>query len=108
MAEGGMKQGTEPPDEGRPSESESLQDQALPDTASELTDMDVAAFQAVTDHFKQDLRELYTRHSLFMAVQAALLSAEFFKSVGLGSDHAKWLKTSVGLGSDHAKWLKTC
>ncbi len=79
MAEGGMKQGTEPPDEGRPSESESLQDQALPDKASELTDMDVAAFQAVTDHFKQDLREFYTRNNLFMAVQAALLSAEFFK-----------------------------
>ena len=31
-------------------------------------------FNAITDHFKQDLREFYTRSTFYFAVQAALLS----------------------------------
>ena len=34
----------------------------------------VAEFNAITDHFKQDLREFFTRSNFYLAVQAALLS----------------------------------
>ncbi len=34
----------------------------------------VAEFNANTDHFKQDLREFFTRSNFYLAVQAALLS----------------------------------
>ena len=34
----------------------------------------VAEFNAITDHFKQDVREFFTRSNFYLAVQAALLS----------------------------------
>ena len=34
----------------------------------------VEEFNAITDHFKQDLREFFTRSNFYLAVQAALLS----------------------------------
>ncbi len=34
----------------------------------------VTEFNAITDHFKQDLREFFTRSNFYLAVQAALLS----------------------------------
>ena len=37
--------------------------------------IDVAVeFKAITDHFKQDLREFFTRSNFYLAVQVALLS----------------------------------
>lgn len=35
----------------------------------------VVEFNAITDHFKQDVREFFTRSNFYLAVQAALLSA---------------------------------
>ncbi len=34
----------------------------------------VVEFNAITDHFKQDLREFFSRSNFYLAVQAALLS----------------------------------
>ena len=34
----------------------------------------VAEFNVITDHFKQDVREFFTRSNFYLAVQAALLS----------------------------------
>jgi len=37
--------------------------------------MDIAVFRAITDHYRQDLREFFTRSNFYLAVQGALLSA---------------------------------
>ena len=37
------------------------------------TGMNIAEFQAVTDHYKQDLREFFTRSNFYLAVQGALV-----------------------------------
>lgn len=38
-----------------------------------------AGFNAVTDHFKLDLREFFTRSNFYLAVQVALLSVSSFR-----------------------------
>ncbi len=39
----------------------------------------VVEFNAITDHFRQDVREFFTRSNFYLAVQAALLSVSGFR-----------------------------
>ena len=41
----------------------------------------VAEFNAITDHFKQDLREFFTRSNFYLAAQAALLSVSGVRDI---------------------------
>ncbi len=54
---------------------ESRQSMSDDRTPTSISNMDVAVFEAVTDHYKQDLREFFTRSNFYLAVQGALLSA---------------------------------
>lgn len=72
---------------------ESFEKQRASDNESTPTEMDVAVFQAVTDHYKQDLREFFVRNNLFVAVHAALLSTEFIK--GIPKTFSEYVITTV-------------
>lgn len=39
--------------------------------------MDIAAYNSVTDHFKQDLREFFQRSNFYLIAETALLSVFF-------------------------------
>ena len=43
--------------------------------SSSISEMDIAVFGAITAHYRQDLREFFTRSNFYLAVQGALLSA---------------------------------
>ena len=49
--------------------------------ANEISEIDVAEFTAVIDHFKQDLREFFSRSHFYLVVQGFLLSAFFARAV---------------------------
>ncbi len=42
-----------------------------------LNQMDAAVYHAVTDHFKQDIREFFSRSNFYVVAEAAFLSAFF-------------------------------
>ena len=41
------------------------------------TEMDIEVFRAVAEHFRQDLREFFTRSNFYLIAQAALISVFF-------------------------------
>lgn len=53
----------------------------LCDEHSGIRETDIAVFEAVTDHFKQDIREFFTRSNFYLAVQGALLSAVVIRKI---------------------------
>jgi hypothetical protein len=64
-------------DEGKQCQNGPRKGRHLCNEHSDLTEMDVEVFRAVTDHFNQDIREFFSRSNFYLVAQAALLSAFF-------------------------------
>jgi hypothetical protein len=67
---------------------------------SEVSQADLAIFQMVVDHFKQDTREFWTRANFYLVAHAGLFSAYVvaFSTLKSGGDFVVTIIPLLGLG----------